>query len=94
MQADGLGPGPLGSGPLGSLGAAMPKVAEAMRRVAVNVKRMVADMYVLVAFGVRVVLLGSRCADSGQQELRDRIKTLEGLLSSRPIPSAWSFPSR
>jgi hypothetical protein len=46
VQADGLG-----SGPLGSLGAAMPKVAEAMRRVAVNVKRMVASLYFFVLCG-------------------------------------------
>ena len=41
MQADGFG--------LGSL-AAMPKVAEAMRRVAVNWKRMVASVYFFVLF--------------------------------------------
>lgn len=54
MQTDGLG-----SGPLGSSVAAAPKVAEAMRRVAVKVKRMVASVYFFVLCGK-----GLRCQEA------------------------------
>jgi hypothetical protein len=50
VQADGLG-----SGPLGSLGAAIPKVAETMRRVAVKVKRIVASVYLFLLFEYRLI---------------------------------------